>query len=169
MEGDMLLVVRHADAGNKREWDGSDLLRPLSPVGRRQAAGLVQRLQDYPVEQILSSPAVQCQQTVQLLARDRYLRIESAPTLGVGIDPERVLALFWDPGLRDTVLCSHGETISWLLAHLAANGLVTDAPLEAAKGSTWLLDRANGLVHARYLPPLALEHPQLQRLSLSGT
>jgi phosphohistidine phosphatase SixA len=160
----MLLVVRHADAGHKRDWDGPDLLRPLSPVGGRQAAGLVDRLQDYPVEQILSSPAVRCLQTVQPLARDRYLRIESAPTLGVDVDPNLVLGLFWDPGLRDTVLCSHGEMITWLLAHLAANGLVTDAPLEAAKGSTWLLYRANGRVHARYLPPLTLEHPPLQRV-----
>jgi 8-oxo-dGTP diphosphatase len=157
----MLLLVRHADAGDKRDWDGPDLLRPLSPVGGRQAAGLVERLRDYPVERILSSPALRCQQTVQPLARDRYLRIEPASTLGVDADPELALALLWDPGLRDTVLCSHGETIAWLLAHLATNGLVRDAPLEAPKGSTWLLDRAEGRVHAHhYLPPLALEHPR---------
>jgi phosphohistidine phosphatase SixA len=96
MGGHMLLLVRHADAGDKRDWDGPDLLRPLSPVGGRQAVGLVERLWDYPVEQILSSPAVRCHQTVQPLARDRYLRIESAPTLGVGVDPKQVLALFWD-------------------------------------------------------------------------
>jgi 8-oxo-dGTP diphosphatase len=165
----MLLLVRHADAGDKRDRDGPDLLRPLSPVGGRQAAGLVERLEDYPVEQILSSPAVRCHQTVQPLARDRYLRIESAPTLGVGVDPRLVLEMFWDPGLRDTVLCSHGETITCLLAQLAANGLVTDAPLKAAKGSTWLLDRAYGRVHARYLPPLALEHPPLQIVAPPGT
>jgi hypothetical protein len=30
----MLLVVRHADAGHKASWDGPDMLRPLSPLGR---------------------------------------------------------------------------------------------------------------------------------------
>jgi 8-oxo-dGTP diphosphatase len=154
----MLLVVRHADAGDKRDWDGPDLLRPLSPAGGRQAAGLVERLWDFPVEQILSSPAVRCHQTVRPLARDRYLRIESAPALAVDADPKLVLSLLQDPRLRDTVLCTHGETIAWLLAHLAGNGLVTDAPLVAAKGSTWLLDRADRRVHAQYLPPLALGH-----------
>ena len=29
----MLLVVRHADAGNKATWEGPDHLRPLSPSG----------------------------------------------------------------------------------------------------------------------------------------
>ena len=39
----MLLVVRHADAGTKGSWDGPDRLRPLSPVGRLHAEGLLQR------------------------------------------------------------------------------------------------------------------------------
>jgi phosphohistidine phosphatase SixA len=63
------LLVRHADAGDKFRWDGPDLLRPLSPTGRSQATGLVERLQDYPIERILSSPAVCCQQTEGCLRR----------------------------------------------------------------------------------------------------
>jgi phosphohistidine phosphatase SixA len=152
----MLLVVRHADAGDKRCWDGPDLLRPLSPTGRSQATGLVERVQDYPIERILSSPAARCQQTVQPLARDRFLQIESSPTLAVDGSPAEVLALFWDRRLPETVLCGHGEMIRWLLNRLASRGLVTNAPLEAAKGSTWLLERTSRRVHAHYLPPLAL-------------
>jgi phosphohistidine phosphatase SixA len=52
----MLLVVRHAEAGDKSTWKGLDSLRPLSPNGHLQAEGLVVRLEDYPVERILSSP-----------------------------------------------------------------------------------------------------------------
>jgi phosphohistidine phosphatase SixA len=52
----MLLVVRHADAGDKRTWKGPDSLRPLSPTGHHQAEGLIVRLEDYPVERILCSP-----------------------------------------------------------------------------------------------------------------
>ncbi len=153
----ILLLVRHADAGDKFRSDDPDLLRPLSPTGRSQATGLLERLQDYPIERILSSPAVRCQQTVQPLARDRYLPIESSPTLGVDGSPADLLALFWDRRLPETVLCGHGEMIRWLLAHLANCGLVTNAPpLQAAKGSTWLLERTNSQVHAYYLPPLAL-------------
>jgi hypothetical protein len=51
----MLLVVRHADAGDKRSWTGPDRLRPLSATGCRQAEGLVIRLEDYPVDRVLSA------------------------------------------------------------------------------------------------------------------
>ena len=37
-------LVRHAHAGNKADWYGPDLARPLSERGRRQASGLVARL-----------------------------------------------------------------------------------------------------------------------------
>ena len=154
---DMLLVVRHADAGDKGSWDGPDVGRPLSPAGCRQAEGLVVRLEDFPVERILCSPTVRCHQTVQPLADDRLLRIERIPALGVDAAPAEVLALFWDRRLRNAVLCTHGETIGRLLSQLAADGLVATAPLHWPKGSTWLLQRtAPPQVRARYLAPLTL-------------
>ena len=56
----MLLLVRHADAGNKQRWDGPDSLRPLSANGHAEAAGLVVRLEDYPISRVLSSPTLRC-------------------------------------------------------------------------------------------------------------
>ena len=94
----MLLVVRHADAGDKARWNGPDGLRPLSPVGRLQAEGLVIHLEDYPVERILCSPTRRCHQTVQPLARDRLLEIEPVAALGVDAGFAEVMALFWDRG-----------------------------------------------------------------------
>ena len=39
-----VLLVRHGDAGDRGLWEDDDRLRPLSPTGRRQARGLVDRL-----------------------------------------------------------------------------------------------------------------------------
>jgi 8-oxo-dGTP diphosphatase len=155
----MLVVVRHADAGDKRAWQGPDTLRPLSPAGHRQAEGLVIRLEDYPVERILSSPTVRCRQTVEPLARDRFLQIEPVEKLGIDADLAQMLAVFWDPGLHDAVLCTHGETIGMLLMHLAADGLVVEDPLHWPKGSAWLLQRTSGRrqVRGRFLAPLVLD------------
>ena len=153
----LLLLVRHADAGDKDRWQGPDRLRPLSLAGQAEAAGLVIGLDDYPIGRILTSPTLRCQQTVQPLARDRRLRIESEVALGVDADPARVQALLQDPRLQDAVVCTHGEVIGQVLTRLVADGLAVDQPLQWAKGSTWLLDGANGrLTHARYLPPLVL-------------
>jgi 8-oxo-dGTP diphosphatase len=153
----MLLVVRHADAGDKRGWKGPDLLRPLSAAGHRQAEGLVVRLEDYPVERILSSPSLRCVQTVRPLAADRFLEIEPLAALGVGADPAEALGVFWDPTLDNAVLCTHGETIGGLLERLAADGLTVTDPLDWPKGSTWLLQRTGRRqVLGRLLAPLEL-------------
>ena len=85
------------------------------------------------------------------------LRIEDVAALGVDAGPGEVLALFWDQGLQNAVLCTHGETIGRLLGQLVADGLIDAGPLDWPKGSTWLLQRASQpRVRAHYLAPLAL-------------
>jgi 8-oxo-dGTP diphosphatase len=158
----MLLVVRHAEAGDKRSWTSPDSLRPLSPTGRRQAEGLVVRLEDYPIDRILSSPTLRCLQTVQPLARDRFLDVEPEAALGVDAGPAQLRALFWNRAVRNAVLCTHGETIGRLFAELVVDGLVVqrvvEGPLDWPKGSTWLLRRTeHGRVYGRFLAPLALD------------
>jgi phosphohistidine phosphatase SixA len=153
----MLLLVRHADAGDKRTWKGPDRLRPLSPSGQLQAEGLVVRLEDYPVERILCSPTLRCHQTVEPLARDRLLPIETVPALGVDATPVQLRALFWDLELRNSVLCTHGEGIGLLLTQLIADVLLVEDPLDWPKGCTWLLERINRRqVRGRFLGPLVL-------------
>jgi broad specificity phosphatase PhoE len=158
----MLLVVRHADAGDKRSWRGPDRLRPLSPTGPRQAEGLVVRLEDYPVDRILSSPTLRSQQTVQPLAADRFLKVEPLAALGVDTGPTQLRAVFWDRGLGNVVLCTHGEVIGWLPTQLVAKGLVVEDRLDWPMGSTWLLQHTDpGQVYGRLLAPLALQALQL--------
>jgi 8-oxo-(d)GTP phosphatase len=159
----MLLVVRHADAGDKGSWTGPDSLRPLSPTGRRQAEGLLVRLEDYPVDRILSGPTLRSQQTVQPLADDRFLAVEPLAALGVDAGPTQLRAVFWDRRLRNAVLCTHGAVIGRLLAELVvADGLVAEDPLACPEGSTWLLQRTDqGQVYGRLLAPLALQGLQL--------
>jgi len=153
----LLLLVRHADAGDQHRWQRPDSLRPLSPAGQAEADGLVIGLDDYPIGRILTSPTLRCHQTVQPLARDRRLHIEHEVALGVDADLARVLALLEDPRLQDTVVCTHGELIGQVLTRLVTDGLAVDQPLQWPKGSTWLLDGTSGrLTHARYLPPLVL-------------
>lgn len=159
-EDRLLILVRHGDAGNKGRWEGPDRLRPLSPAGRRQAEGLVVRLEDYPVERILCSPTLRCRQTVEPLARDRLLQIEPVAALGVDAGLAQMRSVFWDRWLHNAVLCTHGETISELFAQLALEGLEVEEPLGWPKGSTWLLQRSPRRMRARYLPPLALDRSQ---------
>jgi 8-oxo-dGTP diphosphatase len=90
------------------------------------------------VERILSSPTLRCRQTVEPLARDRFLEVEPLAALGVGASPAQVRAVFWNQALRHAILCTHGETIGQLLTQLQADGLVVEAPCWSAPAtSSW--------------------------------
>jgi phosphohistidine phosphatase SixA len=139
-----LLLVRHAEAGHRGDWDGDDELRPVDERGRRQAEGLVAALARLRPERILSSPAVRCTQTVEPLATELGLPLEETEDLAEGAGPERVLALA--RGLEGVVavLCTHGDVVEDLLGE------------ESEKGSIWALELgADGLIRREYVPPPA--------------
>jgi 8-oxo-dGTP diphosphatase len=151
----MPYLVRHAHAGNKHHWRGSDHDRPLSLPGQQEAHGLLTRLRDSPITRILTSPAVRCQQTVAPLGQRRGVPIELADALAVDAHADGLFELMADPTLRTAVLCTHGELIGQLMRHLAGGGLTVRGPLRWDKGSTWVLDTTDDVVTgARYLAPL---------------
>ena len=71
-----MLVIRHASAGDREDWEGDDRLRPLDAKGFAQAGRLVELLDDYEVSRVFSSPAVRCVQTIEPLAHARGLEVE---------------------------------------------------------------------------------------------
>ena len=146
-------LLRHARAGRRSAWKGDDELRPLSKVGRRQAAALVDVLADVEVEQIVSSPYVRCVQSVEPLAKDRKLEIDVVDELAEGSPLEDALRLFEKVSGHATVMCTHGDIVEALLTHFKANG-VKIGKLRMEKGSIWAFQTRNGRVtKATYLPP----------------
>jgi 8-oxo-dGTP diphosphatase len=77
-----LLLIRHAQAGERENWTGNDLRRPLDDRGWVEAAALPDLLAAYPVEHVLASPADRCIQTVEALSRARGVEIEVRDELG---------------------------------------------------------------------------------------
>jgi 8-oxo-dGTP diphosphatase len=72
----VILLVRHASAGDPEQWEGDDRVRPLDERGRRQANELIELLAEYEVARLLSSPSLRCIQTVEPFAQARGLDIE---------------------------------------------------------------------------------------------
>ncbi len=150
-----LYLVRHAKAGDREEWDGDDRLRPLSKPGRRQAEGLVEVFKDLPVEHIVSSPYLRCVQTVEPLATQRGLRIETTDALAEGAGIRPIFELMRRCGGQPAVLCTHGDVVQEFVEHLATAGVIRPRDTDhLAKGSTWVIDLGNGkATAARYLEP----------------
>ena len=149
-----LYVARHAKAEDRQAWTGPVDARPLTAEGHRQAEGLVEVLEGRSIERLLSSPAVRCRQTVEPLARARGLPLELEDRLREGSAREQVMALLADVAARPTVLCTHGDVIEELLAHLVAEGVVENGPLKLKKGSIWVLQaERRAPIRASYIPP----------------
>ena len=154
----MVYLVRHAHAGNKKQWQGHDEARPLSAQGRKEALGLIDRLGDLPVRRLVSSPTERCRQTVEPLADRLGLAVEQDDALGVDGSGPGVLALLTDPAMRQAVLCTHGEVIGEVFDELQRAGIeLADQP-RWPKGCVWILELDG--THpwkGRYLEPLAVE------------
>ena len=149
-----LYLVRHAKSEARESWTEPDDFRLLTEEGFLQAAGLVDTLEGWPVERVLSSPAVRCRETVELLARTRGLPLELEDALAEGTGPERAMALLSELATRPTVLSTHGDVIEHVLSALATDGVIEGGNLKMKKGSTWVLEtEQRRIIRARYLPP----------------
>ena len=74
-------LVAHMDAGDRHTWVGDQDARPLSELGRRQAARMAQALTVAPFDALYSSPALRCRQTLEPLAAQLGMSIVELPEL----------------------------------------------------------------------------------------
>lgn len=148
-----LYLVRHADAGH-RSGQESDVDRPLSRRGERQAAALADRLGAEPITRLLSSPYLRCQQTLQPLGHRLGLPVEPEDRLTEASRVDDVLRLTDELEGTSAALCSHGDVIPDLLDALVRQGARLRDDLRWQKASTWVLTWEDGrLAKGRYLPP----------------
>ena len=154
MSGTLVHVVRHAEAGDRKRWTGSDEARPLSKGGRRQAAGLAVRFAGEPFVQFLSSPFLRCVQTLEPLAEARGVAIEPLDQLAEGKPWEYLEKLILQAeGEGPTAVCVHGDVYLGLMTDLFERGVSGPVARGFKKGSAWVLEVSDGaIVSARHVP-----------------
>jgi phosphohistidine phosphatase SixA len=151
-----IYLLRHARAGRRRDWKDDDDLRPLTKIGRRQAAAIAQSLAGAGIERIVTSPYVRCRESVEPLAARLRLPVDLSEALSEGSALHEVLRLIEKVSDQTTVLCTHGDVIEAVLEHLRASGISLGPhelrpPME--KGSAWALETHRGeIVGASYQP-----------------
>jgi 8-oxo-dGTP diphosphatase len=153
-----VLLVRHAKAGSRAQWDDADELRPLSHNGEKQLAPLRTLATAYGATRVYSAPLLRCVHTVAPIAED----------IGVPVVEEELLAERKYEGMAEAaqrrlleiaeeggvpVVCSQGGVIPDLLTRLAAeSGVSLGRRVESKKGSVWALFFAESrLVAADYI------------------
>jgi phosphohistidine phosphatase SixA len=126
-----VLLLRHAWAGERDEWSGDDMLRPLDERGRLQALAL-RELSQRPIGRIVSSPYRRCVETVEPLAGALGISVELDDRLAEGTPPPLALSLL--AGLDGGLACTHGDVIKAVLGYGLRKGAaaVTDIGREGA-------------------------------------
>jgi 8-oxo-(d)GTP phosphatase len=107
-----LVLVRHAQAVKRKDWDGKDTKRPLTDTGQATAERLVDVLATVGVDRIHSSDAERCLATISPYAAELGRQIHVHPEIserGYEAEPSALKGMAehaWKPG-RITVVCSH--------------------------------------------------------------
>ncbi|WP_084759963.1 NUDIX hydrolase [Nocardia mangyaensis] len=152
-----VLLVRHAKAGKRDQFDGPDASRPLEASGQQQAKALTPNLLAFGASEIHSADPLRCIQTVTPLAEQLNVEINCEPMFSEqgydsakGSAQQRFLSLVTDRGVP--VVCSQGGVIPDLMHWLAERGALTLPPARNRKGSVWALSfSADRLVAAHHM------------------
>jgi 8-oxo-dGTP pyrophosphatase MutT (NUDIX family) len=156
-----LLLVRHASAGDRSDFDGPDERRPLDRRGRAQAQRLAEVLPLFCPVDLRSAPPTRCWQTMAPLASRQGLDVQPVPELGeeaYGDDPAAGLAVV-EKLLAEgagqagpAVVCSQGGAIPSVLLALGVRWHTSAGTLwpPSAKGSVWALAGHPGALSADY-------------------
>ncbi|WKD59401.1 NUDIX hydrolase [Corynebacterium caspium] len=153
-----VLLVRHGDAGDRQQWAGNDLKRPLTVRGLQQAKALRTLLRAYQPTTYYAADPLRCKQTLKKLASKQNLPISIDPLFGDAAwqrHPKKVLAKFQEVISAGgvTAIASQGEVIPGIINALAQEASLPLQLIPAAKASVWVLsfNSAGKLVGADYL------------------
>ncbi|MDI6097697.1 NUDIX domain-containing protein [Actinoplanes sp. NEAU-A12] len=142
----VIALVRHARAGERKKWAGRDELRPIDPVGAKQADRIAALLTPFRPRRLVAATPLRCTQTLEPLAAalgDRPIVRDGAFAEPSGPDglPARVAAararLAELRAQERVVVCSQGKLMPHLLA--SVHGSDDHEPFKTPKGDGWLL------------------------------
>jgi 8-oxo-(d)GTP phosphatase len=131
-----LVLVRHADAGERGSWPGPDLERPLDSDGRQDAAFLADLLGCFAPARLIAPGVERCVQTLAPLASRLGRPIERDQAFAEAADPvqaaKRIRSLAASGVM--TVVCSQGGLIPPALAELLGGSAQA---YRTPKGTGW--------------------------------
>jgi len=129
-----LVIARHGRARKRAAWPGTELDRPLTPVGARQATAMTSLLSAFGVTHVVTSGWARCRSTIEPYAQAAHVTAVEVAHLTESehkSSPARVAAVI--AGLiadgRNAVVCTHRPVLPTVLDVLAQHSLrrVADA------------------------------------------
>jgi 8-oxo-dGTP pyrophosphatase MutT (NUDIX family)/phosphohistidine phosphatase SixA len=143
----LVVLIRHASAGERGEWPGPDTERPLDAEGRAQVAQLTTLLAAFRPARVVSASPARCVETVAPLAVALGLPVVVDGTFNEDADPAASAKALRAIAEQEatTVVCSQRQLIPAVLARLTSAG--DPQRYATAKGTGWMLPFSRGGPH----------------------
>ena len=148
-----LVLLRHAKAIKRENWDGDDGDRPLGNVGQIQAKRLLSKYLPYAIKEVHSSDAMRCIETIEPMTRVLQMHpIFSTDLSEYRFAKDKEVALDYAQDLmirnQNAIICSHNPILPKVLKKLIGkkNFKELDQKLEPAEA--WVLHHRDGEIIA---------------------
>lgn len=157
-----LVLLRHAKAVKRSEWDGDDGDRPLDIYGQTQAKRLLPTFLPFAISEIHTSDAIRCMETIEPMARALDLKtIVAADLSEYRHETHKEAAVDYAQALMEsgesTIICSHNPILPKLLKKLIGKKNFKELDRKLEPGEAWVLHHRDGeIVAIDWIPdPLA--------------
>ncbi|CAB4551602.1 MAG: NUDIX domain-containing protein [Actinobacteria bacterium] len=124
LETKALILLRHAKATPRSEWNGAEAKRPLLAEGKQQAKRLVGLLTCYGPKRLITSPWTRCEQTVAPYAKatnKKVIQRSQLTELSSTLSPRKTInaveAVF--ESTKSALICSHRPALPTITKTLA--------------------------------------------------
>ena len=140
------ILLRHAKAVTREEWQGDDDDRPLDSLGQNQANRLLAIYQVYNIEQIHTSDAIRCYDTVDPMVKGLGIRLEVTGKLSESTykkDKEKAFDYAKDLIKEDAriLLCSHNPILPKMFNKLTKKLDVDADEGKLSPADAWVIHR----------------------------
>ena len=141
------ILLRHAKAITRDEWQGDDDDRPLDSLGQNQAKRLLSIYQVYNIELIHTSDAVRCYDTVNPIVKGLGIKLEVTGKLSESTykkDKEKAFDYAKDLIKEDSriLLCSHNPILPKMLNRLTRKSDVDADEGKLSPADAWVIHRS---------------------------
>jgi len=148
-----IVLLRHAKALKREEWEGDDGDRPLDNKGQRQAKRMLSIYQNYGITEIHTSDAQRCIETIEPMVRSlSAVPIYSADLSEYGYAKDKDVPLDYVQDLMDrgvpALVCSHNPIIPKLVKKLVGKKYFNSMDRELEPAQSIVLHCRNGEVVA---------------------
>jgi len=148
-----LVLLRHAKALKREEWDGDDADRPLNNVGQLQTKRLLPQFFPYNITEVHSSDAYRCMQTVEDLSRALDLNLFIALDLSEdAFAKDKDAALDYVSSLmidgKNVLICSHNPILPKVLKKLVGKKYFKEMDSKLEPAQAWVIHHRDGEVVA---------------------